>query len=48
METKICQSCGMPMEVTEHFGTNGDDSPNVDSMFLSAERERARSGHTLV
>ena len=27
---KICQSCSMPMTVTEHFGTNGNGSPNTD------------------
>lgn len=26
----ICQSCGMPMAATEHFGTNGNGSPSVD------------------
>ncbi len=25
-ETKICQSCGMPMEAAEDFGTNADGS----------------------
>lgn len=27
---KICQSCSMPMTVAEHFGTNGNGSPNTD------------------
>ena len=27
-ETKICQSCGMPMTKPEDFGTNADGSPN--------------------
>ena len=26
----ICQSCGMPMSATEHFGTNSNGSPNTD------------------
>lgn len=26
----ICQSCGMPMLATEHFGTNNDNSPSED------------------
>jgi AraC family transcriptional regulator len=30
MTGQICQSCGMPMAATEHFGTNSDSSPNVD------------------
>ncbi|MFH1703090.1 MAG: zinc ribbon domain-containing protein [Nitrospirota bacterium] len=29
-ETKICQSCGMPMEKIEDFGTNADGSRNED------------------
>ena len=28
METPVCQSCGMPMTATEHFGTNKDLSAN--------------------
>jgi hypothetical protein len=28
--TNICQSCGMPMERDEHFGTNEDGSKNQD------------------
>ncbi len=27
-EIKICQSCGMPMEAAEDFGSNGDGSEN--------------------
>lgn len=30
MRNDICQSCGMPMAAAEHFGTNGDKSPNED------------------
>ncbi|MCD7973860.1 MAG: GyrI-like domain-containing protein [Candidatus Azobacteroides sp.] len=30
MEEKICQSCGMPMAATEHFGKNKDQSINTD------------------
>lgn len=30
MENNICQSCGMPMVATEHFGTSIDGSPNID------------------
>ena len=30
MEMKVCQSCGMPMEKAEQFGTNGDGSRNED------------------
>lgn len=30
MEMKICQSCGMPMEKAEQFGTNADGSRNED------------------
>ncbi len=26
----ICQSCGMPMEQDEHFGSNKDGSKNTD------------------
>lgn len=26
----ICQSCGMPMVATEHFGTKSDNSPSAD------------------
>ena len=29
-ELKICQSCGMPMESEDDFGTNADGSPNSD------------------
>ena len=27
---KICQSCSMPMTVSEHFGTNSNGSPSTD------------------
>jgi len=27
-KSPICQSCGMPMETPEDFGTNGDGTPN--------------------
>jgi hypothetical protein len=30
METKICQSCGMPMTKPEDFGTNADGSPSSE------------------
>lgn len=30
MESKICQSCGMPFESEEQFGTNQDGSANLD------------------
>lgn len=30
MEMKICQSCGMPMQSAEQFGTNQDGSRNED------------------
>lgn len=30
MEQTICQSCGMPMAATEHFGTNSDNSRSSD------------------
>lgn len=30
MENKICQSCGMPMDSEELFGTNKDGSKNSD------------------
>lgn len=30
MEQSFCQSCGMPMTATEHFGTNPDGSANSD------------------
>ena len=30
METKFCQSCGMPMQSAEQFGTNQDGSANQD------------------
>jgi len=29
-EAQICQSCGMPMEKLEDFGTNADRSRNED------------------
>jgi hypothetical protein len=29
-EAQICQSCGMPMETLEDFGTNADGSSNGD------------------
>jgi hypothetical protein len=29
-EAQICQSCGMPMEKSEDFGTNADGSRNED------------------
>ena len=29
-ETKICQSCGMPMMKSEDFGTNTDGSKNEE------------------
>lgn len=28
MEMIFCQSCGMPLQAPEHFGTNKDDSAN--------------------
>jgi hypothetical protein len=30
MEKTICQSCGMPIEKPEQFGTNADESVNHD------------------
>lgn len=30
MKTLICQSCGMPMNEAEHFGTNKDGSKNEE------------------
>lgn len=30
MDMKFCQSCGMPLETAEHFGTNKDNSPNEE------------------
>ncbi len=30
MENNICQSCGMPMETEEQFGTNQDGSKNPE------------------
>ena len=30
LEAQICQSCGMPMEKSEDFGTNADESRNED------------------
>ena len=30
LEAQICQSCGMPMEKPEDFGTNADRSRNED------------------
>ncbi|MGH4122743.1 MAG: zinc ribbon domain-containing protein [Clostridium sp.] len=30
MENSICQSCGMPMNSKEVFGTNSDGTPNTD------------------
>ena len=30
MEKTICQSCGMPIEKPEQFGTNADESVNQD------------------
>ncbi len=30
MEEKICQSCGMPMVATEHFGTNYDQTSTTE------------------
>lgn len=30
MEMKICQSCGMPMEAAEQFGTDADGGRNED------------------
>lgn len=30
METKICQSCGMPMTEEAHFGKNADGSKNEE------------------
>ncbi len=29
-ETPVCQSCGMPMQVEDDFGTNADGSINLD------------------
>lgn len=29
-EMTFCQSCGMPLEADEHFGTNKDGSKNTD------------------
>ena len=30
MDQKFCQSCGMPLNVSEHFGTNSDQSKNEE------------------
>lgn len=29
-EMIFCQSCGMPMQAAEHYGTEADGSPNAD------------------
>ena len=29
-DQKICQSCGMPLEKEEQFGTNIDESKNIE------------------
>jgi len=30
MDQKFCQSCGMPLNVSDDFGTNADKSKNED------------------
>ncbi|WP_029904260.1 zinc ribbon domain-containing protein [Prevotella sp. 10(H)] len=30
MDQKFCQSCGMPLNVSEDFGTNADQSKNEE------------------
>lgn len=30
MDQKFCQSCGMPLNAAEHFGTNADQSVNEE------------------
>lgn len=34
METKFCQSCGMPLQKNEEFGTNHDGSKNEDIVAI--------------
>ena len=34
METKFCQSCGMPLQKNEEFGTNHDGSKNEEILLL--------------
>lgn len=38
MEMKVCQSCGMPMIASEQFGTNADDSRNLDYCCFCYEK----------
>ncbi|MFH1210186.1 MAG: zinc ribbon domain-containing protein [archaeon] len=33
MEQKICQSCGMPLQKTDDFGTNKDESKSKEYCF---------------
>jgi len=33
MEQKFCQSCGMPLNTSENFGTNADQSKNEDYCY---------------
>ena len=39
METKFCQSCGMPLQKNEELGTNHDGSKNEEYVRRYVESE---------
>ena len=38
MEEKICQSCGMPMKNEKDYGTNEDNSLNMDYCYYCFQK----------
>lgn len=47
METKFCQSCGMPMTVTEEFGKNENGSRNEDYCCYCFQDGKFTQNYTL-
>ncbi len=47
METKFCQSCGMPLTDPDHFGTNKDESANTDYCIYCFENGAFKQDYTM-
>ena len=47
MEKQYCQSCGMPMDKKEDFGTNADGSPSEDYCVYCYQRGAFTQNRTM-